>query len=338
MTKARQLLTQSRLKEFHRCERRHFLNYVLGIDTHEEDKSALNFGTAFHAGLEHWWLHNGISGFRRAMELAISSPGSFTGYELAKIKALMIGYDAVYGGNDGLITLEVEKEFCLPLRNPATNCSSRTFKIAGKIDAIARDLNGELWVVEHKTTSSSLDSESVYWSRLTMDEQISMYVYAAREIGFDVAGCIYDVIKKPVQRPYKATPESKRKYKKDGSLYSAQREDDETAKEYFIRIAEIISGAPSDFFRRTTVVRLDDEIAAFQIHLWKMAQRMISGKADGYHPKNPSACFDYNAECKYFPLCSGASTLGDSRWIKKAKINPELEQSNEPENAETQEN
>jgi len=338
MPKPRQLFTQSRLKEFHRCERRHFLSYELCIDTHEEDRSALDFGTAFHCGLEVWWHQNGVGDFKSALNAALFSPGNFSGYDLAKIRALMIGYDAVHNGNDGLVTLAVEKEFKIPLRNPATGRTSRSFSLAGKIDAIARDRNGEIWIVEHKTTSSDLSAESLYWARLTLDEQVSLYVLAARELGFDAVGCIYDVIRKPGQKPYKATPASKRKFTKDGSLYKTQRQDDETSKEYFLRIAEVISGAPSDFFRRTAIVRLDDEIAAFEVHLWKMAQKILAARKDGYHPKNPSACFDYNTQCKFFPLCSNASALSDSRWVKKKSQNPELETTNEPEELKTNEN
>jgi len=49
-------LTNSRIKTYQTCRRKHFYRYELGIEKHSEDESeALKFGSLFHALLDHYW-------------------------------------------------------------------------------------------------------------------------------------------------------------------------------------------------------------------------------------------------------------------------------------------
>lgn len=50
------LLTNSRLRTFQTCRRKHYYEFELGIERQdEEEREALYFGTLLHAGLESWW-------------------------------------------------------------------------------------------------------------------------------------------------------------------------------------------------------------------------------------------------------------------------------------------
>lgn len=52
----RELLTNSRIRCFQTCRRKHYYEYDLAITrVDEEEKEALFFGTVYHAGLEAWW-------------------------------------------------------------------------------------------------------------------------------------------------------------------------------------------------------------------------------------------------------------------------------------------
>lgn len=54
----RDTLTNSRLKCFQTCRRKHFYQYELGIERYdEEEREALYFGSLLHVGLEHWFRH-----------------------------------------------------------------------------------------------------------------------------------------------------------------------------------------------------------------------------------------------------------------------------------------
>lgn len=120
----------------------------------------------------------------------------------AKARALMYGYHTRWK-DAGWTTLEVEKEFHLPICNPDTTGRSRTFTWAGKTDAIAVNGGGGAYLVEHKTTSASDidDPASAYYKRLSIDGQVSSYVLANWMGGQKVAGTLYDVIRRPGTGP-----------------------------------------------------------------------------------------------------------------------------------------
>jgi hypothetical protein len=69
-----------------------------------------------------------------------------------------------------------------------------------------------VYVLEHKTTALDTSLGSAYWEKLSIDTQVSIYVDGATMLGYEIAGCIYDVLKRPQHEPLTATPEDKREY------------------------------------------------------------------------------------------------------------------------------
>lgn len=54
----RNVLTNSRLKVFQACKRKHYYRYELGIERTDQERSeALAFGSTMHCALESWWGH-----------------------------------------------------------------------------------------------------------------------------------------------------------------------------------------------------------------------------------------------------------------------------------------
>jgi hypothetical protein len=52
----KELLTNSRIRTFQTCRRKHYYEYELGIERQdEEEREALYFGTLWHVALEAWW-------------------------------------------------------------------------------------------------------------------------------------------------------------------------------------------------------------------------------------------------------------------------------------------
>ncbi len=124
------IVTTSSLKCFRACPRKYYFRYELGVKSLGMS-DALRFGRLWHAGLEHYWrsgfdLEAGIA----AMQAAESDP-----YELVKASVLLEGYHARWA-DEPMTLLGVEVEFTAPLRNPATGAASKTFELAGKIDAL----------------------------------------------------------------------------------------------------------------------------------------------------------------------------------------------------------
>ena len=157
---------------------------------------------------------------------------------------------------------------------PETGGVSKTWVLAGKIDAIAKDkATGKHIIVEHKTTSQDIGPGSDYWKKLPIDGQVSGYYVGASTLGYEVDVCLYDVIRKPTIRPYKATPEENRKYKKDGTLYAGQHEHDEDPHEWEARLMADIAERPDYYFQRVEVVRSESDLSDYLFDMWAVGAK-----------------------------------------------------------------
>jgi hypothetical protein len=315
-----QLLTASRLKAFRRCARLHHLSYDLGYRP-AVDAEALRFGTLVHRGLEVWWRALLEPGTLDPLEAALANlDGAIDSFERARAEVMLIGYHARWI-DAGLVPLAVESEFRTPLLNPATGGRSPIFELGGKFDVVARDAAGRLLVIEHKTAG---DTSIDYFTRLRLDGQVSQYVNGARAVGYDVEAVLYDVLVKPAQRPLKATPTESRKYTKDGRLYAAQRDRDETLDEYRERVAAEIEGDPEKYFKRVEVVRLEAEQEEYAFDLWATARTMRESELAGRAPRNMDSC-ERPGRCPYWSHCYESASLDDPSLFKKlANVHPEL--------------
>lgn len=203
----RQLLTHSRQDAFKRCRRRAWFSYELGVRP-VEDAKALRMGSAWHDALE--MLGNGehIDAAYSKLYQTYINLGAFApdyeraeelAYEFETIARLLYGY-AWRWADDELEWVACEQSFQIPLVNPATGKASQTFMLAGKIDGIVRR-DGRLLVMEHKLLSEDLASDSKLWEWLKIDSQITVYMLAARHLGYAVEGVLYNVTRKPTIKP-----------------------------------------------------------------------------------------------------------------------------------------
>lgn len=316
------LMTNSRLKAARSCSRYHKLRYVEGWKA-AQDADALRFGTLVHLGLEAWWTATGEA----RLEAAIAAMGGMEADPFDRVRAeeLLLGYH-VRWGDEPYETLAVEHEFRTELRNPETGAASRTWELGGKLDVVARDLrDGRVLIVEHKTSGENIEPGSEYWRKLRMDGQVSIYFVGARAAGFDVQGCLYDVLGKPKLTPLKATPMEARKYTKEKRLYSNQRELDETAEEYRLRIREALAGEPNRYFQRGEVTRLERDLDEALYDIWQTSQLVRESVRTGRAPRNPDACVRPGRMCEFFDVCTGAASLEDAaRFVRLDTVHPEL--------------
>jgi hypothetical protein len=281
-------LTTTRLSSYRRCPRQHFYRYEMGLSRIRE-QAPLRFGAAFHAGLE---AYNRGADVDAAIEQATASYEVVPDWadplewqvEFQSVRQLLAGHFWRYPradshGERDLSFLEVERCFNVPLVNPDTGASSRTFSLAGKIDAIVRLADGRLAVLEYKTAGEDIGADSDYWLRLRCDPQISQYVLAARAIGYDVATVIYDVTRKPTIRLRK----------------------NETSDEYAARLLADIGDRPDYYYARREVPRLEDELAEFQLELWQQANQLRESQRRNRWFRNISkmTC----GYCQFAPLC-----------------------------------
>jgi hypothetical protein len=245
--------------------------------------------------------------------------------EMVIIEELLRGYFNYYR-NDPLIEfIHVEVPFNLDLVNPDTNTASRTFQRAGKIDGIIK-YDGRGMILEGKTISEDINPQSDYWLRLRCDPQISQYVLAARDLGYDVQSCIYDVIRKPSIRPCHATAMDARKYKKDGTLYANQREVDETPGEFGCRLNIDILDRPEFYFARREIPRLEDDLKEFREEMWQIGQMLIAcrNKRLWFRSVSKPTC----SNCEYADLCLNSIKVDPEKppegWVILENKHPEL--------------
>lgn len=332
-----ELLTISRLRTWRGCPRRHHYAFDLCYRPIAQAAPA-RFGSIWHVGLEQYWLAVGekrpvdewlelalVAAKARWLSAGDEEPDPF---ELVKAEELLLGYHVRWSEKDrARRVLGVELAFRMPLVNPATGRASRTYELGGQMDALFQDLDDDVWLMEHKTSSEDLSPGSDYWRRLRLDGQISLYYAACQRLGYPVQGCLYDVVKRPALRPSRATPEDKRKYKKDGSLYANQRDRDETPDEYRLRLREHITQHPADYFARGSVTRLESDVRDAQWDVWHAARMIRESQLADRHPRNPGACLQYGRTCEYFAVCAGEASLDDlAKFRRLETAHPELEE------------
>lgn len=324
------LLTKSRLAVARRCQREHELMFIRGYRP-AEDADALRFGTLVHAGLESLWRGH-----------APEWPANADPFDLAKARPMLAGYAARWDPAEYEV-LGVEVPFECDLINPETGAPSRTWRLAGKLDALVRERSsGRVLVVEHKTSSKDIAPGSNYWAMLRFDTQVTVYFEGARALGHEPAACLYDVLGKPMLRPRdvpvldeggqkivldatgaRATTKAGTWRQTGGEGLTVQTRP-ETPAEFEARVAEDIAAHPEAYYARGEVVRLESETRDGGIDTWQSAQQIREAARLGRSPRNPNACERFGRLCEFFPVCSGAESLDNGLLYRKSAPNPEL--------------
>jgi hypothetical protein len=344
-----QLLTQSRLGAARACQRLHHIKYELGYSAIVE-LGARRFGTLMHKGLEALWRARqaGTETYNPegALDAALAAVAEEADpFERVKAEVLLTAYASRWS-DDQYEVLGVEVQFEAELRNPSTGAASRTWKLAGKLDVILRELaTGRVVFMEHKTSSEDITPGSHYWRRLRMDTQVSVYFEGSRSLGFDAEACVYDVLGKPQIRPSsiplvedgakvvidangaRVRTKDGKKWRETGDAaagYFLQTRP-ETPEEYRARLVEAVAAEPERYLARGEVVRLDSEMSDALQDVWDTGKQIQEAKVAKRAPRNPSACMQWNRACDFFEVCSGAASLDDaSQFTRSDNVHPEL--------------
>lgn len=296
---------------YHNCARMHYFSHERGLEPTERPRY-FSFGDVGHGVLDHVWEAKGavqddfINEAVWDMCRKNQSPYQ-TAYEheieAYTLVALLLGYQWYWQGNFPE-TVATESEFRHPVMPPYHRGKyyEPDWTAAGKRDKLVKLSDNRIMIVDHKFLAQDLDDE-FFWQQLQIDSQVSMYWWSCMMDGQSVDGALYDVIRKPTIRPYKATPEEKRKYKKDGTLYSNMREEDEKPRDWCDRLLKDITEKPEKYYRRREVVRTNDDVKEFAKHLWQTTRMINAGRQYNWWPKNTKACVKFT-RCPYFRLCA----------------------------------
>lgn len=294
-----QTLTHSRLRSFRKCPRHHKLRYLDGWAPVQVSE-ALSFGRSLHLALESYWNNTPLPVL-----------------EDARAAEVMAAYQ--WPDRDDYDVLAVEKQIRFPLINPDTMKASVTFEMASVLDLLLRRRStGETILIEHKTTGADFSDDAAdYWRRLAMDAQLSIYVVAAESATWKVDRIIYDVIARPLMRPYKATPLEARKYTKAGALYANQRGGDESPEDFRERLRADIAERPERYYGRREIARTESELLEGMRDVWQEARAIRDAELAGRHPRNPDACHQYST-CEFYEICAlGVDPETSSLYVRK---------------------
>jgi RecB family exonuclease len=285
------VITNSELKCLRRCIREHHYRYELRYRANGPEAAPLRFGTLMHELLEDWWTSKNDE---LVVDAELFAKLDVDPFERARLVAMMTGYHARWR-DDPLEVLHVEHQFAVPLIDPLSGFSL-AWVLAGKIDAVVRDKKGQVWIVEHKTTSENIEAGAPYWQKLSLDSQLSVYWHAVQELGYAPRGVIYDVLVKPSQKPLKA---------------NTRRDADETPDEYCARLQEVIKADPDRYYQRGNVVRLSQEVWDAGVDIAQYVHLLEHANRNEDWPRNPDSCFKFGRPCDYFEVCTGRARLED---------------------------
>lgn len=290
------ILTHSSALCLRECPRKYFYRYELGVVPAVAAKY-FRIGDAIHLGRALW--ASGLP-IEQAVGEALArfgeAPAGANVYrwnvDRQVVQQMLTGYAWRYGADEWAV-LAVESTFDFRLRNPETGRAIATTH-RGKIDGIIGLVDRRQAVYELKTTGESIADDSKYWLRLRGDPQISIYMLAAREMGFSPSVVIYDVIRKPEIEP-KQIPildeagikvvldrSGARVHNKDGTWKQAGSAAEgwelqtrpETPEEYGARLLKDIGDRPEFYFARREVPRTEADLEEQRWELFFNAQHL----------------------------------------------------------------
>lgn len=346
----RELITHSRLDTFKTCRKKHWFSYEQKI-RRVDDAKALRMGSAHHEAIELLATGNSIEAaceaiYKRYQYCPANTEEMEWRYEEETLVRLACGY-AWRWQNDELRYHAVEQSFRLRLNNPETGKPTPSFDLGGKIDGIVELNDGRLAVKESKLYGEDIGTDSHVWKRMKLDHQVTLYVLAARRLGYEVDTVLYDVTRKPTIKPtdvpildgdglkvvVDAAGDRVKNSSKDTWRQTADKEKGYaivsrpmSTTEWGEKLANDIAERPDFYFSRVEIPRLQQDLDQFEVELWDMQQMLRDAqlKERWYRTVNKNTC----QFCDAFDLCCQNWQPGESlpEWFQiLGTQNPELE-------------
>ena len=219
--------------------------------------------------------------------------------------------------------VEPELQFIVPVRTKSGRRSPK-FKFAGKTDGILRNILGDnrLYLHEIKCPANWGEEDEKF---LSIDEQITGYCWAMREIGIQVSGVVYTVIKKPGM-DFSLTKEAqkrKREATKENKTYVYNSITDyETAEELVGRMKKDMLEYPEKYFIRKMFQRKPEDLDAFSRRLYDRCRDVVVlAKNEPFPQPSLMKC----RTCTVFDLCAnwGEETM-KGKYERKSQKHTEL--------------
>lgn len=324
-------LSASSISTFQTCRKRYEyekLRHIKPVETAD----ALVFGRLVHRGLEvvfrlisfeEYMIDTLKCHAKEWIEEQAYAIGGVSAEDVVKATVLVNAYIDTYtnGGDDDIRNweiIDVENEFNAPITVPYSVdeidydtllrhlSGEAQYYLHGYADAAAR-INGELYIVEHKTAGQVTDG---YLDRVEIDWQLAIYADALSKVyGEPIVGAVYDIIKKP--KHVMSIAETDEEYAKRKAEAAAKTKTGKTS------IKQRQAETPEEFQRRLElaiddnyfirkVIKFDEEtMAEFRKDLWAVAQEI--GNCKTFY-KCTCNCLKYGT-CPFMKLCKAHGNL-----------------------------
>jgi len=285
-------LSNSQLSIARECARKYQYTYIQRRVPVAESKS-LSFGRAWHEALERWWK----LGPEAAIAWLSSQADKIEPADIAMLCAMLSGYRPPV---ERFRVDAVEQELTVPIINPATGRPMLNYEMTLRLDALVTDIaTGELWLVEHKTTSDDIEGFGPYWQRLSIDQQISIYLLATGAVGV-----IYDVARKPGLR---LCGKDEQAAAAKGIL---------PADAYQARLESEIGGNLGRYYALREIRKTPDDLREAQWDVYQQTLLLHECRRRNLYPRNPSACRSLYGVCPYLEVCVGQALLEDDALFR----------------------
>lgn len=347
----KELLTHSRQQTFKECRKRHEFAYELGLRP-IYDARALRMGSAFDEGVSSLGRGESTDSACEHVNARYAEiPDHFDPFDWLMERETILRLVCAYAWrwqSSGIVNVGTQTTFRIPLINPATGAETPIWDLAGKIDGIVKLEDGRLAVKETKTCSEDISPHSDYWRRLRMDHQISLYIHAARKMGYAVDTVLYDVVRKPTIQPTEIAEldaagmkivvdeHGERVYNAKGKTprQTADKEKGYTLKsrlmttqEWGEKLTADIVSRPDYYFARVEIPRLNQDVEEYQSEIWDIQLSIREAQRTGRHYRTVGK---HCVFCPYFDLCcSGAKVVPDrppEGFVFLSFPHPELEE------------
>lgn len=269
--------------------------------------------------------------------VGMPDPDSPSALNVAKIRGLLVGYAKRWPETQTRYRIEsVENVVAGPVWNLGSKKTSKTYRLAGKLDVRARD-GREYVVIDHKSTGEDIDDPSApYWRQQIVEGQWLTYMVLEWLNGRQVDYVLLDVVKRPASSPKEIRAKrDQTEVARTGFYFGRQlspqslayvkdngREDLEA---YEARLAWDCSEArPNWYFQERKLARLDNELRFYLEELWQDAQEIRDERLKVLHTRNGKACLAYGTPCQFLGICSGHDNEGSDRWKKRENVHEEL--------------
>ena len=310
MTK--EILTYSAIKLFQSCRYKYNLRMIEGLAPLTQDDN-LYLGSVWHLVQEIWYGGGDCESkiVKAGLIIDQSFPNRQTDSKQKRdwhlCHAMFRGYINRYP-DDEFKVLGVEMEFAIPIINPSTGRSSRTFELRGKVDGLAQlKQTGELFILEHKSAAQITGD---YIERLPSDFQINLYAMAlSRFLKRKISGVIYSITRKASLKQSEGETEEQFEIRKAELIQksktgktSAKRKMPETDDDFRERLVEKYND--QEMYYREVLYLSAEDAARTSSELWDITKLILAAKRENSWIPNWDNCFRFgNQPCMYWTLC-----------------------------------